>query len=294
MKGVTLHYNAKLAGNELLARNDGARYLTNLSFWEDRNIYGAILGSASKGDYAYLTGYYFVDANNDEILFQTTFGVYLVVDNNVDDVEKWEWTPGTHTTRLVTNSDDKAKDLVQKIIENNKIIIANNLLCARYANKFTAKQQQQIRELQQRLQARNEALQAEGVTTDVKTSYPEGYADLGGYLSKLMSGGGVGISTVAIIVISATIVAGMGIFAYYTYKKLYDESEQDVKYSKQLTKILTSKLTEEEYQQLLNETKGIVTKARIKQGLSSYGNVLKWGAIAVAGFFAIRAIKENM
>ena len=50
------------------------------------------------------------------------------------------------------------------------------------------------------------------------------------------------------------------------------------------------KFTPEEYQQLLDETQGIVTKAKIRQAIGSYGNVLKIGAFIIAGYFIGRTI----
>ena len=120
-----------------------------------------------------------------------------------------------------------------------------------------------------------------------------GYEDLSGYLDKLMNGEAVGIATWAVVVIAAVIIAGMGTAAYFVYKDFADESEKDIKYSKQLMAVLAQKLTPEEYQQLLNETKGIVTKAKIRQAAGSYGKVLMIAAGIVGGAFLYRFITKN-
>ena len=69
----------------------------------------------------------------------------------------------------------------------------------------------------------------------------------------------------------------------FLYKKLAEESEQDVKYSKELTATLVSKLTEEEYQQLMDETAGLLTKSKIKQLVRGD---MKWLLFATVGAFA--------
>ena len=211
--------------------------------------------------------------------YQTRSGGYIFLDDG------WEQIG---TVAIAQYSQTQAQALVNKIIKNNQQILRCNLLCARYASKLTEEQKSLIRELQSRLQMRNNALQAGGLTTCVTTGYPKEYAELSGYLEALMAGEtiGVAVSTIIWIVIAATVVASLGTAAYYAYKSLADESEADVKYSEELTKILTSKLTEEEYQQLLNETKGLLTKSKIKQLIRTSA---KWWTVValVAGGFIV-------
>ena len=217
--------------------------------------------------------------------YQTTSGGYIFLSDG------WEQVG---TAPIAQYSQSQAQALVDKIIKNNKAIISNNLLCARYADRLTEEQKSAVRELQSRLQARNNALQAGGLTKDIETSYPAGYAELSAYLDALMAGETIGVATWVVVVIAATVIAATATAAYFAYKSLADESEKDVKYSKELTRVLTSKLTEEEYQQLLAETKGIVTKARIKQAVGSYGNALRYAGYAALAFFGYRFIKNTM
>lgn len=233
-----------------------------------------------------LTGYTETSISGN-VGYQTTSGGYIFLSDGWKEIG---------TQAIMQYSQSQAQALVNKIIKNNEQIICNNLLCARYAHKLTENQRAQVRELQHRLQARNNALQAGGLTQDVQTSYPAGYAEMSAYLDKLMAGEGVGvaISTIAWIVVAAIVIAATATAAYFAYKSLADESEKDVKFSKDLTRTLTSKLTEEEYQQLLDETKGIVTKARIKQAVGSYGKVLTIAAFVVGGGLLYRWIKNNI
>lgn len=177
----------------------------------------------------------------------------------------------THVgSNTINYSQSQAQELVNGIIENNKYILENNLLCARYSNLLSIDEQQRLYDLQKRLEARNEALQNDQLCTGQKNSYPVGYANLGNYLTVFMNNGvGVVVSTGAIIIVTAIVLALASTAAYLAYKAFYNESKQDVKYSAELTKVLQSKLTDQEYQQLLQETQGIVTRAKITQKINS-------------------------
>ena len=231
-----------------------------------------------------LTGYSEVGASG-KTGYQTTNGGYIFLEDGWQEVG---------IVPVYRYSESAAQALVNKIIKNNIQIVQNNLVCARYANKFTDEQQSMIRELQNRAEMRKSALQAGGICNGIQLSYPKGYADLEGYLDALMKGEAIGIATWVVVVIAATVIAGLGTAAYFAYKSFADESEKDVKFSKELMAVLAEKLTPEEYQQLLDETKGIVTKARIKQAASSYGNVLWIVGIAAVTLLAFRAIKNRL
>lgn len=216
--------------------------------------------------------------------YQTINGGYIFLKDG------WEYKGVAAINRY---SQTQAQALVNKIINNNKIIIQNNILCARFADKLTASEKQRLYDLQVQLQERNAALQTHGVCTDIQTSYPQGYVYLQSYLDSFMASGGIGISTAVIVIISAVVIASLSTAAYFAYKSYADQSEKDVKYSKELTEILTSRLTEEEYQQLLQETKGIVTKARIKQTLSTTSNIVWLGLAAVGLYFLYSFYKKK-
>ena len=181
---------------------------------------------------------------------------------------------------------------VNTIISANKRIIAHNLFCARFADHLSADEKKTLYELQQRLTARNNSLLNDGIVSDIKTDYPAGYQRLQSYLDRFMASGGVGSLTVTIVV-AAVVVASLSTAAYFAYKYYAQEAERDVRYSDELTAVLMDRLTDEEYQQLLNETQGIVTKARIKQSLSSSsGWLFTLGAVTLGGLLAYKLLKR--
>ena len=292
----TLYHEPSIAGVQIAATKDGAQYGRYLTVWSHAAAY--LTDYCNKGDYAYLTGYYYLYTPKEtsivETFYQTTYGGYCIEPDRELGSKEQDWAATGERITLKSNVayQTEAQRLVNKIIRNNIQIVQNNLVCARYANKFTTQQQQRIRDLQNRVQERQEYIQKQGFCGQIKTSYPKGYVDLDAYLTKLMAGESVGIATWAIVIIAAVVISSIGTAAYFAYKSLAEESEKDVKFSKELTAILAQKLTPEEYQQLLNETKGIVTKAKIKQAVGSYWRVLTYAAFAVAGFVGYKFIQK--
>ena len=275
---LQLKYDERFSGCKAVAGN-GAQVCT---YPANSGVFYNVNG----GDYAICTGYYLDQTDSNYIYVQITSGMYLPVDLYASN---WQFT--SEYVRISNYSQTEAQAVVNRIIKNNEHILCKNLLCARYANKLSESERAQVRALQNRLIARNSALQSEGLLGDVRTSAPGGYAELSPYLDSLMSNGAVGVATWVVIVIAASVIAA-GTAVYFAYKSIADEAEKDVKYSDDLTRTLTSKLTDEEYQQLLNETKGIVTKARIKSSLGSYGKVLMAAGSAVGGFLLYRYLKR--
>lgn len=226
-----------------------------------------------------LTGWY-IRRDNGNDMYQTVGNEYI------DLSEGWQ------ADSLVYNiTQSEAQRLVNTIINCNKQIIGNNILCARYASKLSTSERKQLYDLQKRLEERNNALVSNGVLSDVTTSYPQGYVYLQSYLDKFMASGGIGSVTVTIVV-AAIVIASLSTAAYFAYKYYAQEAEQDVKYSKQLTSVLTSKLTDAEYQQLLEETKGIVTKAKIRTSLGNYGSMIGIALLAAGALLIYRRVKQ--
>ena len=276
---IELKYDERFAGAKAVAVKDGAQAMSSI-------VSSGTVGSYAKNDYTYCTGYY-ID-KGDYIYPQTTYGWYLIVDLNDPD-----WSFSTGAIKAPSYTQSQAQALVQKIINNNKDITRCNMLCARYADRFSQTQLAQIKALQQRVMARNKALQDQGLTQNVKTGYPEEYAELSPYLAKIMEDQSIGIATWVVVVIAATVIAATATAAYFAYKSLADESERDVKFSKELTATLVNKLTPEEYQQLFNETKGMLTKSKIKSLVKGSWGTLKYVIMGGAALYAFYLLKSD-
>lgn len=243
----------------------------------------AYAGTTTSGTVAVqLTGYYKTGADGSE-MYQTVDGGWIRM------ADGWKNT-GYSPIRNYTAKD--AQSLVDKLIRNNARILENNLFCARYASMLTEDEQGELRELQTRLESRNSRLLNDGLCTDQKVSTPPGYANLQGYLQSFMDYQTIS-GVVVTIVVSAVVLASLSTAAYFAYKYLYAQSEQDVKYSDELTKTLMDKLTPEEYQQLMQETNGIVTKSNLKAKLGNTLGILKWGLVAAAGYVVYKSFKER-
>lgn len=208
-----------------------------------------------------LSGWFFV--GNTETWYQDTLGYWV--------------TGGYQTVKAPVYGD--GQDYINAIINNNVHIYENNLLCAFCSKYMTAEDQQELQNLQNRLLIRNQALQNNILTTGVKKNYPQGYVNFYDRLQSLTGKVGVVISTTAMIVISATVIAAVGAAAYFAYQAFAAESADDVQFSDKLTAKLVSKLTKEELAQLYEETEGIVTSARLKEKfgtIAGFSSTLFW------------------
>lgn len=146
-------------------------------------------------------------------------------------------------------------------------------------------------DLQSRLDARNTELLNDGLCTEQKVSSPPGYSAWYGYLQSFMTEAISGVT--ATIVVSAIVIASLATAVYFAYKYMASEAEKDIKYSEELTKVLMERLTPEEYEQLMEETRGIVTKSNLKAKFGGALSALKWGLIAAAGYVLYKAFKKG-
>lgn len=220
--------------------------------------------------YFTLTGWIWKDG---DILYLQTLEYPNTYIRLTQDNTTWEYLGTTKTISV-----GQAQDVINGIIRNNQYILNNNLLCARFANKLTTAERQMLYNLQSRLEQRNEALNNDELLRNKQEGYPEGYAEFGDYLESFMRTPNIGVVTLsatAVIWIAAIVVTSLSTAAYFAYQAYFKESEQDVKYSKQLTQTLQAKLTEEEYRQLLQETAGLLTRQKITQQIASVGGNLK-------------------
>lgn len=235
-----------------------------------------------------LTGYYQAGADGNN-MYQCTNGGWIKL------ADGWENTGYSYIQQYSVRD---AQTCVDIVIKSNAQILQNNLFCARFANKLSEDEQFTLYQLQKRLEDRNNKIENDGLCNDVKVSYPPGYSLLDNSLSYFINAyancSTIGaIISVSTIVISAVVIASFATAAYFAYKYLASEAEKDVEYSKELTKTLMDKLTPEEYQQLLKETQGIVTKAKLSSQFQGGLGVIKWGLLAVAGVAIYKAFKNR-
>lgn len=282
----TLKYDSSLSGN-YYQKVDGEVYEYR-SDGKYASAYAATGGMVQ----VQLTGYY--DQRTTSNMYQTTNGGYIELNSG------WQYVAHAPIKYY------KAKDVqyyVDRIIRANQKILKNNLFCATYASKLTEDQQWDLYFLQSRLSERNQQLISDGYCTNQKTASPPGYSDLGnnltGFLAAMEGGApitGIGepitISTTAIVV-AAIVIASLASAAYFAYKYMAEQAEQDVKFSDELTRTLVAKLTPEEFEQLKQETNGIVTKQKILSSIGGGFAALKWILIAGAGIGAYYLINKK-
>lgn len=256
----------------------GVQYMINAA----GNMAAAYTASGSER-VCVLTGYS-LTTNRGTVMQQTTAGSYIDLSDG--------WKPTGQTASLPTYSTGQAQSLVNTIIKNNRKILENQLLCAKFKSKLSQEQRDMLLDLQGRLQARDKSLRMDGLCGELKESYPAGYVYLQSYLEEAQSGIGLVVSTTAMLVISAVVIASLSTAAYFAYKAMAKESEDDVVFSDELTKSLVEKLTPEEFEQLRKETAGIVTQSKIQAKLGSYGTMIKYVAIGAAVLAGISLIRK--
>lgn len=275
---LTLYYDKNLKGIVYTTTNGTVYYPSEDGLFHDAYY--------ADGTYkSILTGYY-TQTFGGNVYLQCTGGWWILQNDAA-------WSEQAQRASVANYSAADAQSLVDGIIANDMLILSGNLLCARYANKLTKAEKQRLYDLQTRLVERNNALKDQNYLTNIQQSYPEGYEKFSASLESFMQNPGIGavVSTTAIIVVSAIVLASIGAAAYFAYKAYFNQSKEDVKYSKELTQILQSRLTEEEYAQLEQETAGLITKAKIKQTFSSNTKLIGYGLLVIGAFTVWNLIK---
>ena len=208
-----------------------------------------------------------------------------------------EWVLNTESefigqsTYQITIED--AQKIIDTITANDKRIYENNLICARFADRLTDEQRNQLTLLQGRLSLRDTAIRLNTNLRDKKESYPQGYIEFYDRLQQITGGVGIVISTTAMIIISAVVLAGMATAVYFAFRSWCNESIRDVKYSDELTKTLLEKLTPEEYARLKKETGGMITKAKLSGRFAGASGLFKWVLIGVGCGFLYNSYKKR-
>lgn len=232
-----------------------------------------------------LTGNYEVSARGNA-MYQTTSGGWI----DLNDGWKYQaYAP------IRSYSAKDAQWYVDRLIKNNARILENNLLCVRFLDKLDASERDMLRELQSRLEVRNEALLNDGLVTTQQVASPPGYSAWTVRMQNFMNGvDGVGaVISTSTLVVAAIVIASLATAAYFAYRALYNESADDVKYSDEMTRILLERLTPEEYEQLKEETQGIVTKAKLNAKFGGAFTVIKLGLLAAAGYVVYDYFKKG-
>lgn len=233
------------------------------------------------GYYVVGTGRYTWDDTN--IYVETTTGYWAVIN---------EQNPDFVGNGKDTKTSAQAQNLVNNLLKTNMRILENNLFCARFSQYLSATEKQNVAILQHNLEVRNAAIMDTDVFSALEQSSPEGYSELQPYLDQLCSQNKIGVvvTTTVALIVTAIVVASLSTAAYYAFSYYAEQATKDLKYSDKLTKTLTEKLTEEEYEQLMTETKGLVSKAAITSKLSGSFSWLKYLAYGAAAYLIYKTV----
>lgn len=214
--------------------------------------------------------------------------------------------------KIVTaSSDTGAQKLLNKLINNNKTLAENNLLCAgmmqkivKSGKKIPVNYTNTLSVLHGRLQARNSRLINSPYLEKRTQSSPAGYNRYSDALSEIVSNPenpSIGIAPVIIyVVVSAIITALLGWIVYLIFKPDYTDSEADLVVSNNLMKALDT-LTPEAKAEVIADLEGQIDKAFIegklkgkKEGSASMFKNIGLFAAGIGVFFAARPALERL
>lgn len=199
----------------------------------------------------------------------------------------------------------KGVSAVTEMIENNKAILENNLLCARGLQIMTENGaamptafRTNLYNLQARLINRNIKLKQSGYVSDVQEATSPNFSIYNQGLVDFMNNPGIGfvISTTAAIIITCVIIAATAAAAWTLFKTMHAESKSDFQLSSELTADLIKYLPPEVYQQLVKENAANAAKAQDaidKASGKQWINIIKYGAIGYGVIWAWEKLQQN-
>jgi hypothetical protein len=256
--------------------------------------YASVMTSVNMGTSIKFSGKFLYSSSGDNC--------YQVVVNNYmgatfwgyvwhSDLSYWtEQKPTVITSDKITIS---AQSELDQLIENNKVILENNLLCARSIQLLDdanidcpARFRQHLFDIHKRLIQRNQSIIDSKTTQDITQSHSPTMDTYNQTLVDFMNNPGIGfiISTTAAIIIIAVVAAVSAAIAYKLFKTLNAESKLDLRYSDSLTADLIKYLPPEVHQQLMEENAANLRKANEAISSASGKTLLKTASYLGAGF----------
>lgn len=204
-----------------------------------------------------------------------------------------------------------SKSMIDELVENNRQIYENILLCAGLISKLEAKGipvssdlRNKLFTLYQKLDYRNNHLLNSSFLKVQSTGIPTGFStyseDLNKFVSdpKITGTSRIGILPVVIYIIGSVIITALATWIIYLiFKPDYTDSKADLKVSKDLSKALSS-LSPAAKQEVLNDLNGQIDKAYVEGKMSGSGmSTLKtagYAAAALLGFWGLTSINKNL
>ncbi len=240
---------------------------------------------AQVGTQFILTGYYY-QIDNWIYAQVSQQALYLVLDSNASIPEV------NFMDQCNTATTYQAEELLAQLLRDQQRIYENNLVCARFAQRLTRQEAQQVLELQHRLEVRNADIEKNSEAfSHIETASPTGYEQLRPYLDALEAKVGIALSSA--IVIAVVIGASLSTAVYFAYQYYAAEAAKDVKFSDELTRTLMERLTPEDYEQLMEETRGLVSQQVLSQKLKAGGKTILIIGCVVLGLILPQLINRT-
>lgn len=276
-------YDAKWAGQKLQSKQ-AVEIGLDAPVLQQSGKYSVVSATVGVNIIVTLTGRYltFTDGSlGMQIMYNGQYG-YIFSDT----LDQW--------AKIADNSYvSKTQSIVSEMIDNHKIILENNLLCARalevMAEKGTALPisfRQRLYALQTRLMDRNVKMKQSGYITDIEEGTSPNFSVYNQSIVNFMNNPGIGfaISTTAAIIITCIIVAATAAAAWAIFKTMHAESKVDFKYSNDLTADLIKYLPAQVYEQLMRENAANAAKANAAIKAASGKQLINTIKYAALGF----------
>lgn len=268
----TLTFHQEYAGRKCIAVNSqGAEYVT-----DPRIIGNGTFYRAKENEYVILSGF---------VINKSGYEYFQIDSTNLWIIASQSWALGGYGQKP---QGVKAQDIINGLINNNKIILENNLLMSRYYDRLTDRERKAVYMLQTRLIARDELLrEGSGLAEGMMEGTPPGYDIYVANLQMIMNnkqGVGVVLSSTAVIIISFVVAASLATAGYFAFRAAYAESVEDVKLSNEMLKVFAKyNMSDQDIALIEQETKGLVTRARLLEKIKGVGSALKNILLLAAG-----------
>jgi hypothetical protein len=252
--------------------------------------YGTVKISFGVGGTATMTGLGIEFSDGDygyQIIFNNQYGYIFS-----SDMAQWQRVTSSNGSYQVT------QNIINELIDNNKWILENNLLCARGLElaqsvgvAMPVGFRQNLYNLQARLVARNLKIKESESVQDVQEAASPNFSVYNQSLVTFMETPQIGIIPVIyIIVVAVILIASTAVTTWAIFKSLHAESKADFSLSSDLTAQLVKYLPADTYKQLMAENAANQKKAQEAIDAASgksLMNTIKYIGAGLIGFWAI-------
>lgn len=290
-------YDASLTKNIYSAQVDRIKYYINVPRLLDSGNYERQYLIVKKGTRIWLTGRYRKFGQTDRFIQSVDAdGNHGYIMGAQISAGEWSYYSTEGNNPSITSYKD-SEIMVNSLIDNNKTILENNLLCAglitelEKQGKDMSAAKRKVMLLQRRLEERDNAIFASNKFEKVTTATPIGFIRYKNNLQDIADKTAIGAPPIVVaIVVSVVFTILTMALLYKTFKPHYSESKADLKVSKELTELLAN-VDPEVRAKILADLEEQVDKAYIRGKMDGSGvgtiKTLTYMGAGILGFMLL-------